>query len=434
MAFPVIKPVGGSVAHAVVAPNLPQHARGISALFEVDFFDDTPNNTIPAVPAPNYPSWAVLDPTGVQVATGTGTPGAVPGRWQMNWFVSQTAPLSTRESKYRVVWNMVTQTGRQQTQTNPFDVIELRTPDTLEHLRAHAYMTYAGQSERLVLRLPKRPDSLSIAGYKAVSLTSPVPNSSASFSGSLGGGTITEVQEQNLYAYIFDTPALTQLGEYQIVWNYRMTVTSSSDVVVQKLFAPPPVIWSLIPSLRVLIDKLQKKSGTIHAYTDADIYEYFLRGIGYLNTSTPITNWDLCTFPYNPATTKFLIEGAALWALQAQHLLAGELQFSFSGQSVTLDIDQTGIYSEVVQRLYDDLFGGGPGGWKQAKVNLIRATTPIAHVGNRIMGKYAHNRFTYKISSSSIGSSSQPLLQTIPGFGVNTGFTLTDVLVTLNLV
>jgi hypothetical protein len=430
-----MKPVGGGVANAVIAPNLSQFARGINALFEVQFFDDTPTNTIPAVPSsPSYPAYAIVDSAGAQVATGVGTPGSSPGRWQANWFVPQTAPLSTRDGKYRIIWTMVTQTARQLQESQPFDVLELRTPDTIEDLRAHAYMIYAGNSERLVLRLPKRPETLTVAGYQALNMTTPVPNTTAAFSGSLAASSITEIQEQNLYTYIFDTPALTSLGEFQIVWNYRMTLTSGTETTVQKLFVPPPVIWSLIPSLRVLIDKLQKKSGTIQAYTDADIYEYFLRGLGYLNSSTPITNWDLCSFPYNPATTKFLVEGAALWALQAQHLLAGELQFSFSGQTVTLDLDQTGVYSEVVQRLTDDLFGGGPGGWKQAKVNYIRAVTPIAHVGNRIMGKYAYNRFTYKVSTSSIGSSSQPLFQGLPGFGVNSGFTLTDVLVSLQLV
>lgn len=435
MPFPVMKPDLGSVANQVIAPNLPQHARGINVVFEVDFFDDAPSNTIPAVPgSATSPAWSVVDPSGVQVTSGVGTPGAVPGRWQFNWSVPTSAPLSNQATKWLVVWNMVTATGRQLQRTNPFDVIELRTPDTLEDLRAHAYMIYAGQSERLILRLPKRPDTLTITAYKSATMTSPVPETIASFSGSLGGGTVTEVQEQNLYAYYFDTPALTNLGEYQIVWNYRMTVTSPSETTIQKLFVPPAVIWSLIPSLRVLIDKLQKKSGSIHAYTDADIYEYFLRGIGYLNSTTPITNWDLCTFPYNPATVRFLIEGAALWALQAQHLLAGELRFSFSGQTVSLDIDTTDVYSEVVQRLADDLFSGGPGSWVKTKVNLIRAITPIAHVGNRIMGRNNHNRFTFKIQSGSIGSDSEHIFGALPGPGVNTGFSLTDALVYLGLV
>lgn len=322
---------GGGTPNQTIAPNLSQLTRGIGHIFEVDFFDDAPTNTVPAVPAnpATYPAWSVVDPSGVQVTSGVGTPGAVPGRWNASWFVPPDAALSTQTNKWRIVWNMVTQTSRQLQQTVPFDVVELRTPDTLQDVRAHSYIIYAGQSERMVLRLPRRPDSLTVTGYAATSLSSPVPLDTPAFSGSLAGASIVEVEEQNLFAYVYDTPALTTLGEYQVVWTYRQTITSPSETTVQKLVVPPPVFWSLNPSLRVLIDKLQKKQGSIHAYNDADIYEYFQRGIGILNGITPVTGWDLCTFPFNGATTRFAIVGAALWAMYAQHLLAGELQFSF---------------------------------------------------------------------------------------------------------
>lgn len=435
MAFPTNSTEGGTSAQ-VIAPNLAQHARGISVVFEVDFFDDAPNNTIPASPAnpATDPSWAILDPSGVQVTSGVGIPGSNPGRWNANWSVPPDAPLSTQSNKWRIVWNMVTQTGRQLQQTFPFDVIELRTPDTLEDLRSHAYLAYRGNSERLILRLPRRPDELSVQVFKSTSLANPCPENTPSFAGTLAASDISEVEEQNLFVYLFDTPALVNAGEYQVVWNYRQTVTSPSETTVQRLFVPPPVFWSLNPSLKILIDKLQKKQGTVHAYTDSDVFEYFQRGIGILNGTTPATNWDLNTFPYAATTVRFLIEAAALWAMNAQQLLAGELQFSFSGQSVTLDLDQTSIYGEMAQRLIEDLTGEGPGSWPKTKVDIIRQLTPIAHVGNRIMGRYGTNQYTYKVWSSDIGAGQPSIFEQFPGPGVNAGFTLTDVLVYLNLV
>lgn len=424
---------GGGTPNQTIAPNLVQLTRGVGHVFEVDFFDDAPTNTVPAVPAnpATYPAWSVVDPSGVQVTSGVGTPGAVPGRWNASWFAPPDAALSTQTNKWRIVWNMVTQTGRQLQQTVPFDVVELRTPDTLQDVRAHSYIIYAGQSERMVLRLPRRPDSLTVTGYAATSLSSPVPLDVAAFSGSLAGASIVEVEEQNMFAYVYDTPALTSLGEYQVVWTYRQSITSPTETTVQKLVVPPPVFWSLNPSLRVLIDKLQKKQGSIHAYTDADIYEYFQRGIGILNGITPVTGWDLCTFPFNGATTRFVIVGAALWAMYAQHLLAGELQFSFSGQSVTLDLDQTSLYSEVAQRMLEELTGDGKGSWPATKVGFIRQISPVAHVANRMMGRYGVNQYTYKISS---GNAGQSLSELYPGQGVGIGFTLTDVLIGLGLV
>jgi hypothetical protein len=405
-------------------------------VFEVDFFDDAPNNTIPAVPGnpAEHPAFTIVDPDGVQVNSGVGTPGASPGRWTASWAVPEDAPLSTVSNKWRVVWNMVTQTSRQLQQTDPFDVIELRTPDSLEDVRETSYIIYAGNSERVVLRLPRRPDELVVQGFASVSLSNPCPVETPTFSGSLAGAEIKEVEEQNLFAYIFDTPNLTTHGEYQIVWNYRQTITSSTETTVQRLFVPPPVFWSLAPSLEELIDKLQKKQGAIQAYGPANLFEYFQRGLGILNSTTPATNWDLNNFPYAASTVRFLIEAAGLWAMNAQQLLAGELQFSFSGQTVTLDLDQTGIYGEIGDKLYERLTGDAAGSWPKAKVDIVRQATPIAHVGNRLMGKYGMNQYTTIVDRGYAGAPDiyNPALLRQNGF--NVGFTLADTLIYLNLV
>jgi len=436
MPFPVYA-TGGGTPNQTIAPNLPQFARGIGVVFEVDFFDDAPTNSIPAVPSNPalYPAWTIVDPSGIQITSGVGTPGSNPGRWNASWNVPPSAPLSTQTNKWRIVWNMVTQTARQLQQTNPFDVIELRTPDTLQDLRSQAYLVYANQSERVLIRLPRRPDTLTVQIFGSKSLNDPSPCATPSFTGSLAASSVVEVQEQNLFTYYYDTPPLSSLGDYQVVWTYRQTVTSPTDTTVQQMHVPPPVFWSLAPSLRVLIDKLQKKQGSIQAYVDSDLYEYFQRGLGILNGSTPFTNWTLVNFPYQAATTRFLIEGAALWAMHAQHLLSGELQFSFSGQTATLDLDQTGVYDAVAQKLLEDLTGSGPGSWPHTKVDFIRQNTHIAVVGNRIMGRYAYNQFVYKVNSGTIGSDSPTLGQQFPGPGpIGVGFTLTDVLIYLNLV
>lgn len=434
MAFPVIKPDGGGVATSVIAPNLSQFTRGNPAMFEVEFFDDAPVNTVPTVPASSAsPAWVLVGPNGAQVAVGTGSPGSNIGRWQFVYNMPPDAALSTQSNKWRVIWTMTSGTGRQTQKEVPFDVIELRTPDTLEDLRGHAYLVYPGDSERLLLRLPKRvQDSMSCRVYKTNDFGNPAPQADVFYEATLGNG-ITLVEEQNLFTYLVDTIPLDSAGEYHIVWKYRYTMTSPSEVVTQKAFAPLPIFFSLEKTLRVLIDKLQKKSGTIHAYNSADIYEYFMLGIGYLNSVTPITSYSFCNFPMSSMTVRFLVEAAALVALQAQHLVAGELQFSFSGQSVTLDLDQTGIYGEVVQRLQDQITGDGKAAWPAAKVGLNRQLSPNAIVGGRMMG-HRQKTFTYKVMSTHVGANQTPLMGTYDGQGpAGLGYTLSEVMLGLGI-
>jgi hypothetical protein len=130
---------------------------------------------------------------------------------------------------------------------------------------------------------------------------------------------------------------------------------------------------------------------------------------------------------------RHLIEAAALVALQAQHLVSGELQFSFSGQAVTLDLDQTGVYAEVVQRLMDQIGGDGKTAWPAAKIGLNRATNPNAIVGGRMMGN-RQKTYTFKVASSMVGANQQPLAGTYDGQGpTGLGWTLSEVMLGLGI-
>lgn len=387
MPFPTQKTQGG-VSNQVIAPNLRQVARGVSFTFETSIWENTAG-TVPAVPVnqARYPAWTVLDPTGVQVATGVATPGSAPGRWQFPFHVPQTAPLSTQSAKWQVVWLLVTATNRQIQKTDAFDVIELRTPDTLEDLREGAYMTYRGESERLIFRLPKEVSEIRVSLFPATSLSSPVPCTTAAFTGSLADSAISVTEEQNLFVYYVDTPPLTDLGEYQVVWSYRYTITSPRETVTQRIFVPPAVFWSLAQSFRDLLDKLRKKYSSIQSYNDSFIFECYSRGMDYLNGVTPRSQWNMENFPFSGGFTRFLIEAAALHGLRAQRLMAGELQFSFSGQLVTLDVDPTQAYDALIDQLERDLTGMEPGSFPPSKVDFARKAGPPAVTMGRIMGR-----------------------------------------------
>jgi hypothetical protein len=118
----------------------------------------------------------------------------------------------------------------------------------------------------------------------------------------------------------------------------------------------------------MLIDKVQKKIGHVQAYSDSDMYEYMVRGTEYVNAVNPITGWTLVNWPAQYGMTNFLLMAAAWWGLNAQYLSEGELAFNFSGQTVTLDVDRTGYYSDAMGRLKDYLDTQ----LQQTKRNMLR--------------------------------------------------------------
>jgi hypothetical protein len=88
------------------------------------------------------------------------------------------------------------------------------------------------------------------------------------------------------------------------------------------------------------------------------MYEYLCRGAAMLNISPPqVTSWQLENFPmggnfYGTIDfSHFLISAAALWALQAQALAYGELNFQFTGQTVTLGYDATSAIAAELDQL-----------------------------------------------------------------------------------
>jgi hypothetical protein len=216
-------------------------------------------------------------------------------------------------------------------------------------------------------------------------------------------------------AYYFDTPVMATAGEYQVVWGLRETLLSTQDTSVQKLVVPDPLFWSLASELRVLIDKLQKNLGSIHAYSDSDLHSYLTQGLGILNGVIPASGYSWSNFPINYTTRMYWLEAGALWAMQAQHLLEVELLFSFSGQTVTLDVDRTGGYSEVITRLMEDVKGTGPNSWPNVKRNLTRRVQPAAFLGVRMMGRRYQNQITYQVDSSPVGMTSDGGLFTLLG-------------------
>lgn len=385
-------------------PALPSYARGSNAVFEQSFFEDEPANTTPSVPIDpsKYPAWVVIDPTGVEVANGVATPGVQAGRWQFSLTFPPDAPLSTQSSKWRVLWRMATTPHREVSKESLFDVLELQTPDTNEEELTQNYISMVGDRETLILAYPRRAKEVSVRLLRTPLNTLGAPNPIPAYSGSKADGKVREIEEQNLFKYIFETGEL-ETGEYQVLWSIRDEDTSPRITEVQRLVVPPMIFWSLVKPLKGLIDKTQKMAGTVYHYSEGDIFDYFTNGIGTLNGVVPVTSWTWDNFPWHYSTRMYLMEAAALWAIQSQHLAEVDLMMSFSGQTVTLDLDRTGPLEGVIQRLLEDLRGAGKDNWPNVKRSMLRAVRPSAHVGVRAMGRRFNQQVVYTYDRGSVG-------------------------------
>ena len=86
-----------------------------------------------------------------------------------------------------------------------------------------------------------------------------------------------------------------------------------------------------------------------------------------------------------------------LWGLNAQFLLETDLQFNFSGQTVTLDYDHTGNIDTAISRATDFIREGlGP-----AKTAIYRRQAGVGTVAGRPYRYSGLHNFVYPISRMS---------------------------------
>ena len=161
------------------------------------------------------------------------------------WFVPADAEMLGPDNPWRIDWIIVTNGGRQVLRQSNFVVIDNIEASTDE--RAYTNLTYIGNTERVLIKFKHRQDSVSVRL---------IDQSNASMDLSPG---VVELQQDNLYVYYADTPELTASGCYLAVWNTRQTAVSPTTTMVQQIRVPEMRFWWMQPSLRMLIDKVQKK-------------------------------------------------------------------------------------------------------------------------------------------------------------------------------
>lgn len=371
------------------------HSRGEEARFHASFFKDAAG-TDPVVPldSAEYPAYNIFNPDDVCVFKGVGTPFGGAGSYQVRYSIPEDAPLSSDDRRWRIEWVMVSDDNRQYTYKQEFDVIDTAVSAS-EH-REQKFISIAARPFRALMRLSFEPDALSLevsqGGFDNIVDTAQF------IKGQPQTGPIKLARDGDSFVFYYDIDGadIDLVGaEYNLLWTIRPTVTDLNQFAVDHLYTVNAYVMSLTTSLRMLIDKFQKKIGNVQAYEDSDLVEYLQRGAELLNSTYPTTQYGIFNVP-GPLRV-FHIMAAAMYGLNAQQLLEIDLGFSFSGQSVTLDYDHASQIEGVIARWQTYIGENLPA----AKMGILRRSTPIGTFAGRMYRYNSMNNYTYKVASQS---------------------------------
>lgn len=306
--------------------------RGKLEFFAWKFFYDK-EETQPIFPldAQQYPSYRILDTTGAMLAQGTAVPGGTPGHWKIGWVVPRSAALTNPHRRYQIATVMVDSDMRQFELSWEFDVVESGV--TPQEPKLQQFITFSNTPIRLIFSNTVRPDSLSVSLFPKGQDAAP-PLFSSSLVVPPVAGSLTEVEDGTGFAYYVDSPAL-KAGSFSALWQVRDTPISQIDFEHQVIQVITTNSAHMMNSIRMLIDKLQKKLGLVFAFTNEDLYEYLSEGMKLINSYWPPSNYTLSAPPNS--IEAFITLAGGWWGLTAQRILYAETNLSFGGQTVTLD-------------------------------------------------------------------------------------------------
>ena len=244
-----------------------------TAVFRVNFFSDVAQ-TIPIIPVniAQYPAYTIYDIANTVIQSGVGQPEASPGRYKVEFIIPADAPLSFDQKRWRIEWTIVSTDSRQVDFVEEFDIKD--PVITASETREQKFITLGGQDTRVMLRQSRRPSDIALDVFRSTSTSDTIVNNI-----SMGSGLIEAVDGDSL-VYYYDIPGV-DIGSgcqtFSIIWKVRNSVGEPQQFIYQILTAVTPQVLMEVTSVRMLIDKLQKRLGTVQAYEDSDIVEYLAR-------------------------------------------------------------------------------------------------------------------------------------------------------------
>lgn len=318
----------------------------------------------------SYPLYAIYDINGLEVQSGTATNLPQSGYYVVSFTPDLAASLSTEQQSWYIKWLFMTNSGRQVTFVERFDVVDEITIETAT--TAQQVIGIANKYIRTFVEVGVVPFDITLDVFPADTSNYEIPIvSGKTYNPNPATDAVHRVKntETGGYVYYYNIPptTLTENTQYIATWDITETAASVANTVIQKIQVVYFPVLIKISQLRMLIDKVQKQTGRVQAYEDADIIAYLTEGLKLVNSIFPITSY---TETNVPSSLDFYWTIAAAWyGLNAQYLLEADVAFNFSGQTVTLDADRTGYLDTQLARLWDLLSTQLP----KLKMKLVRA-------------------------------------------------------------
>lgn len=371
--------------------------RGRDHTFRMAFWEDQAAG-VPLVPfdASRYPSYVILDPTGTVIQTGRAEIDGVTPNYKATFTPAIDAMLTNDDRRWRIDWFMLTDAGRSVQSSEIFDMRDVDLTET--EVKEQKYLALENAKKRIRLALPKRPVSITVQVEDANDPSTTLLPLPAVFPPSGPNPSLTEAPEGDRYIYYYDVPPNLFTGgvegrTYQAVWSVLKTPLSDEDNIFQIIEVPPRQIFQHMQALRMAIDKFQKQSHMLQAYQDSDIYEYLRRGLQLINGIHPVNlTWTLTGVPSQ--VQPFWLLASMWWGLNAQQGLEIDLQFGFSGQSVTLDYEHAAAIDAYAAKLMDYIKTT----FVPLKESLLRRSSSVGSYSGRGLRRSGINNYVFQIS------------------------------------
>lgn len=277
----------------------------------------------------------VLSPLGTEVSSGPASYNLDTRQFEYRFIIPLDADFSTLDKSWTIDWSFTLEDGQVLDIVVEFDVVAEN-----EKLPENSILLNAKTLETVEFFIPEKAQSILLEmldGSDAVVYTATGPSAFE----------VVPVEEGYIYMVKIDTTAYP-VDDYLFRLTTKIPSKRSSYIEIVQARIVPNVFWHLYPSLDSLLNKLRKRSSLVYSYTKSDIYEYIRRGISMLNLIPPqTTGWTIESIPLGGKwhggndLSHYVISAAALWGLQAQLLMYGELNFDFTGQTIGLSYNSS---------------------------------------------------------------------------------------------